>query len=137
MEDVAPYGDELAAWGLADRGRRDAADPRRRCAPRAVGEAGVSFEIDRPVPADPARRERLDAVTRWYAQDWLTIDAKLRSSIFEGLSVFLSVFDLPDVATTFVRPSRPSRRPRRTPARLTCRPPTRPRSPGRSRRSTR
>ena len=41
---------------------------------------------------------------RWYGQDWLTIDPKLRSSIIEGLSVFLSVFDLPDVAATFCPP---------------------------------
>ena len=31
----------------------------------------------------------------------VTIDSKLRSSIIEGLSVFLSVFDLPDIAATF------------------------------------
>ena len=79
---------------------------RGRCEPAACPTPvlGVPFEIDRPAPADPARRERLDAVKRWYAQDWLTIDAKLRSSIIEGLSVFLSVFDLPDVAATFCPP---------------------------------
>ena len=60
--------------------------------------------MDRRTPVDLARPERLDAVKRWYAQDWLTIDAKLRSSIIEGLSVFLSVFDLPDVAATFCPP---------------------------------
>ena len=40
---------------------------------------------------------------RWYAQDWLTIDPRLRS-VIEGLSVFLSVFDLPEVAATFCPP---------------------------------
>ena len=30
--------------------------------------------------------------------DWQALDQKLRSSIIEGLSVFLSVFDLADVA---------------------------------------
>ena len=65
---------------------------------------GIAFEVETAGAADPARRERLDAVKRWYAQDWLTIDPKLRSSIIEGLSVFLSVFDLPDVAATFCPP---------------------------------
>ena len=70
---------------------------------------------------------------RWYAQDWLTIDPKLRSSIIEGLSGFLSVFDLPDVAATLCPPKPAMERP-------PCRPlppPTRRRWPGGSRRSTR
>ena len=69
-----------------------------------LDKLGIAFELERTSPADPARRERLDAVKRWYAQHWLTIDPKLRSSIIEGLSVFLSVFDLPDVAATFCPP---------------------------------
>ena len=60
---------------------------------------------------DPARRERLDPVRRWWGQDWLTIDPKLRSSIIEGLSVFLSVFDLSDVAATFCTPKPPAEPP--------------------------
>ena len=43
---------------------------------------------------------------RWYAQDWVTIDSKVRPGIIEGLSVFLSVFDLRDVGATF-RPRKP------------------------------
>ncbi len=66
-----------------------------------LDKLSIAFEVERSSPTYPARRERLDAVKRWYAQDWLTIDPKLRSSIIEGLSVFLSVFDLPDVAATF------------------------------------
>ena len=37
---------------------------------------------------------------------WLSIDPKRRSGIIEGLSVFPSVFDLPDVAATFPRRGR-------------------------------
>ncbi len=104
MADVAPHGDELAAWSWrTERGGvlRMSDDAALR---EQLGKLGVAFEVERPSPADPARRERLDAVKRWYAQDWLIIDAKLRSSIIEGLSVFLSVFDLPDVAATFCPP---------------------------------
>ena len=48
----------------------------------------------------PARR-RLEAIDRWYVHDWSKLDKKVASTIVEGLSVFLSVFDLPDVADVF------------------------------------
>ena len=56
---------------------------------------------------DPERREWLAAVRRWHEQDWQVLDPKLRSSIIEGFSVFLSVFDLPDVARVFCPPAAP------------------------------
>ena len=47
-----------------------------------------------------------DAVRRWYRQDWMMLDPKLRSNIIEALSVFLSVFDVSDVAAVFCPPRR-------------------------------
>ena len=46
-------------------------------------------------------RLRVEAVNRWYVHDWNTLDNKIRSSIVEGISVFLSMFDLPSVARVF------------------------------------
>ena len=46
-------------------------------------------------------RLRVEAVNRWYTHDWNTLDNKIRSSIVEGVSVFLSMFDLPSVARVF------------------------------------
>ena len=46
-------------------------------------------------------RLRVEAVNRWYVHDWNTLDNKIRSSIVEGVSVFLSMFDLPSVASVF------------------------------------
>ena len=46
-------------------------------------------------------RLRVEAVNRWYVHDWNTLDNKIRSSIVEGVSVFLSMFDLPSVARVF------------------------------------
>ena len=45
--------------------------------------------------------EQVDAVERWYLKDWMALDAKLRTSIVEGISVFLSLFDQPEVAGVF------------------------------------
>ena len=56
-------------------------------------------------PVDPVRRDQLEAVRRWYQQDWMRIEPKLRTSIIEGISVFLSLFDdNPAVKYTFCPP---------------------------------
>ena len=49
-------------------------------------------------------RLRVEAVHRWYVDDWNTLDNKIRSNIVEGVSVFLSMFDLPAVARVFCPP---------------------------------
>ena len=60
-------------------------------------------------------RLRVEAVHRWYVHDWNTLDNKIRSSIVEGVSVFLSMFDLPSIARVFCPPA-PEARQRRRPA---------------------
>jgi len=57
-----------------------------------------------PVPED--KKEQLEAVKRWYDHDWKRIEPKLRTSIVEGISVFLSLFDdNPAVKRTFCPPA--------------------------------
>ena len=42
---------------------------------------------------------------RWFEHDWMRIEPKLRTSIVEGISVFLSLFDdNPAVKHTFCPP---------------------------------
>jgi hypothetical protein len=54
---------------------------------------------------DPDRQQQLAAVKRWYFNDWRRIEPKLRTSIVEGISVFLSLFDdSPAVKRTFCPP---------------------------------
>jgi hypothetical protein len=43
--------------------------------------------------ADKDKLEQLYAVQRWFREDWRRIETKLRTSIVEGVSVFLSLFD--------------------------------------------
>lgn len=57
---------------------------------------GVSFEprlVHDPSRADPEKLAHLQAVQRWFDDDWKRIEPKLRTSIVEGVSVFLSLFD--------------------------------------------
>ena len=63
----------------------------------------ATIEEDRRPPSEHA--QRVAAIERWYQYDWLQLDSKLRTSIVEGVSVFLSMFDLPDVARVFCPPA--------------------------------
>jgi len=57
-----------------------------------------------PIPAD--KKAQLEAVERWFVNDWSRIEPKLRTSIVEGISVFLSLFDdNPVVKRTFCPPA--------------------------------
>ena len=48
--------------------------------------------------------ETVGAIERWYRNDWTALDVNLSTSIVEGISVFLSLFDQPGVASLFWPP---------------------------------
>jgi hypothetical protein len=51
------------------------------------------------------RRHQIDALDRWYTHGWSRLDQRLRSSIAEGVVVFLSLFDdSPAVYRSFCPP---------------------------------
>jgi hypothetical protein len=51
------------------------------------------------------KEQQFQAVKRWFYQDWARIEPKLRTSIVEGISVFLSLFDdNPQVKRVFCPP---------------------------------
>ena len=57
-------------------------------------ELNIKYEIEWSESLGGAEiRQRVEAVNRWYQHDWAMIDNKIRSSIDEGISVFLSIFD--------------------------------------------
>ncbi len=54
---------------------------------------------------DVRKRAQFAAVKRWFENDWKRIEPKLRTSIVEGISVFLSLFDdNPTVKEVFCPP---------------------------------
>jgi type IV secretory system conjugative DNA transfer VirD4/TraG family protein len=58
-----------------------------------------------PGLVNPFKAEILEGVKRWFYHDWRRIENKLRTSIVEGISVFLSLFDdNPMVKRTFCPP---------------------------------
>ena len=70
---------------------------------KALEDCGAAFETREP-PAATEEQRRLRAVLRWHEHDWLRLDERLRSSIVEGVSVFLSLFDQPEIADVFCPP---------------------------------
>lgn len=73
-----------------------------------LSELGIDFyKVDPPPPSE--RLQRLMAIELWYSKDWRQIDKKLQTSIVEGISVFLGLFDTPEVARVFC-PDKPRQR---------------------------
>ena len=73
----------------------------------ALVKHSIDFEKIQPPPTtftDTTRLDRIKSVRRWYHYDWTQIDLKLRTSIVEGISVFLGLFDTPEVARIFCPP---------------------------------
>lgn len=75
-----------------------------------LSEKGIEWQSQtETLPGDPdaLKREQLEAVKRWFHNDWRHIEPKLRTSIVEGISVFLSLFDdNPVVKRVFCPPAK-------------------------------
>jgi hypothetical protein len=103
------HAPELAAIGFeADETgqtyRVAESSPAREALQKLAVEPTVQYD-HRPSSVDQDRKEQLEAVKRWYNGDWKNLDKKLQTSIIEGISVFLSLFDdNPRVKRTFCPP---------------------------------
>jgi hypothetical protein len=55
---------------------------------------GVTYRVQRPTGEGWAsRKHQIEALQRWHVHGWGPLDQRLRSSIKEGIAVFLSLFD--------------------------------------------
>ncbi|MFZ0820650.1 MAG: type IV secretion system DNA-binding domain-containing protein [Candidatus Acidiferrales bacterium] len=93
---------------VLDSGRRNYQAPESEKLRHALESLGVECSSDRfqnKTKEEIRKIEQLEAVRRWFDNDWRRIEPKLRTSIVEGISVFLSLFDdNPDVKRTFCPP---------------------------------
>jgi hypothetical protein len=94
------YGDrteDLVGLGFTHDSKEDRylapATPDLRQTLRKRGIPYESRSLLDPSQADPEKLDQLQAVKRWFDEDWRRIEPKLRTSIVEGISVFLSLFD--------------------------------------------
>jgi len=73
----------------------------------ALEKAHVDWRFREPSKneREAEKQAQFEAVQRWFDGDWMRIEPKLRTSIVEGVSVFLSLFDdNPRVKHTFCPP---------------------------------
>jgi len=88
---------DLAGLGFTYEQKEDRyvapATPELRETLHSKGIASESKSVLDPAQADQEKLEQLEAVKRWFNDDWKRIEPKLRTSIVEGISVFLSLFD--------------------------------------------
>ena len=104
-DDMISHADALKKWDWEPVGTarvRSRLDDNLRA---KLAELEVTYAVETAGGgAGGEYRERVEAIERWYDKDWSALDAKLRTSIVEGISVFLSLFDQPDVAGVFCPP---------------------------------
>ena len=92
----------LAEWNWVDAPKKkDVQVVYTRSVKAKFDKLKITYRIVwEPGPGEETR-ERVEAVKRWFVHDWQTLDNKIKSSIVEGVSVFLAMFDMPDVAKVF------------------------------------
>ena len=98
-----PQNINLAEWNWhnAPEKKDDQQTVYTRPLKEKLDELNIPHEIVwEPGPGEDTR-ERVEAVNRWFVHDWQNLDNKIKSSIVEGVSVFLAMFDMPDVAKVF------------------------------------
>ncbi|MEO8256845.1 MAG: hypothetical protein ABI868_05805 [Acidobacteriota bacterium] len=94
------------AWHPEDNGQETWTDWSQD-AEDTLTRAGIAYRAyDAPTATRDAHKvAQFEAVKRWFEDDWMRIEPKLRTFIVEGISVFLSLFDdNPKVKYTFCPP---------------------------------
>jgi type IV secretory system conjugative DNA transfer VirD4/TraG family protein len=115
-ESFQSYAQELAEAGFeADESGQQYRVLESPSAREVLQKLGIEPTVQHengPNGVDQDAREQLDSVKRWYNEDWKNLDKKLQSSVVEGISVFLSLFDdNPRVKRTFCPPAELYRQP--------------------------
>lgn len=96
---------QLASWTL-DPGQPVSTDHTQALVD-ALTARSIPHQIvtDNTTSADADARERFRSIERWYQQEWLRLEPRLRTSIVEGIAVFLGLFDDPAIRRTFCPPA--------------------------------
>ena len=68
-------------------------------------QTSIEFLIFTRKPSDPAARERFLSIQYWYWEHWKFFRSEVKTSIVQGIAVFLSLFETdPDVRRVFCPP---------------------------------
>ena len=102
-EEFAPRAAALQRFGPWAREGDRLSAPMTRDLLDTLEEAGIEAQRERPSspPVAADAEGRLAAFELWLEKDWRNLDGKLRTSVVEGISSFLGIFDQPEVARVF------------------------------------
>ena len=89
-------------WREEDGGRMSTRRTPERL--RDLQAAGIDFERRDPVEIPAGAEERARELASWFESHWMKMDAKLRTSIAEGVASLLGLFVDPEVARVFCPP---------------------------------
>jgi hypothetical protein len=68
-------------------------------------ETSVEFDVFTRKPYRPEQRDRFDSIQYWYWEHWKFFRSEVKTSIVQGIAVFLSLFETdPDVRRVFCPP---------------------------------
>ena len=107
-EQVRRHKKELHKWEWKHHDGRQVSTESDAALYDELSRLGIDSRTVKPLPR-AMRMQHLEAVERWHRHDWKRLDKKLQSSIVEGISVFLGLFDQPEVASIFC-PENPHKR---------------------------
>jgi hypothetical protein len=99
-EMLAPFGFEL------DHNANQYIAPWSEILENAIqAQTTIQARVYSRKPYDPAARERWESVNYWYWEHWKHFRAEVKTSIVQGIAVFLSLFDTdPNVRRVFCPP---------------------------------
>ncbi len=101
------HAESLAAFGFElDRRTNEYIAPWSEALESAlVEQTDAEARIYSRKPYDPAQRDRWQSVHYWYWEHWRFFRAEVKTSIIQGIAVFLSLFETdPDVRRVFCPP---------------------------------
>ena len=91
-------------WDWRDDGDERLSTRRTLERERALRGARIAFERREAAEIPEGSTERARELASWFASHWLKLDAKLRTSIAEGVASLLGLFVDPEVARVFCPP---------------------------------
>lgn len=68
-------------------------------------DTDIEATVFQPKPIDPVKKELFESVARWYWEHWKHLRPDIKTSVVQGIAVFLSLFDTdPQVKKVFCPP---------------------------------
>jgi hypothetical protein len=106
-EDYETYGSRLLRFGFSGDAASNLHVARHSAKLETflTEETPITASVYSPMPYDTRHRQQFESVNYWYWEHWKFFRNEVKTSIIQGIAVFLSLFDAdPDVRRVFCPP---------------------------------